>query len=223
MNQQLPLYILVCVVGFGVAFGLTYVYYGKHAFDSNKNSKKEDIEKKQNTFKQEPSHVSDEVIDAPVSGKIEALNLVSDKAFASGMMGKGIAIEPSSNNIVSPVNGTITVAYPTGHAYGIKSDDGAEILIHLGIDTVNLKGKGFNTVVKQGQKINKGELLGTYDYQEIGKEGYDNIVIVLITNSKDYAEVDPIASGNVQAQQKLIALTEPTMSEQAKGTVNELN
>lgn len=223
LNQQLPLYILVCVVGFGVAFGLTYVYYGKHAFDSNKNSKKEDIEKKQNTFKQEPSHVSDEVIDAPVSGKIEALNLVSDKAFASGMMGKGIAIEPSSNNIVSPVNGTITVAYPTGHAYGIKSDDGAEILIHLGIDTVNLKGKGFNTVVKQGQKINKGELLGTYDYQEIGKEGYDNIVIVLITNSKDYAEVDPIASGNVQAQQKLIALTEPTMSEQAKGTVNELN
>ncbi|EFB63304.1 hypothetical protein HMPREF9209_0001, partial [Lactobacillus gasseri 224-1] len=83
LNQQLPLYILVCVVGFGVAFGLTYVYYGKHAFDSNKNSKKEDIEKKQNTFKQEPSHVSDEVIDAPVSGKIEALNLVSDKAFAS--------------------------------------------------------------------------------------------------------------------------------------------
>ncbi|MCI7590579.1 MAG: sucrose-specific PTS transporter subunit IIBC [Lactobacillus johnsonii] len=224
LNQQLPLYILVCVVGFGVAFGLTYVYYGKHAFDSNnKNNQKEDIEKKQNTFTQEPSHVSDEVIDAPVSGKIEALNLVSDKAFASGMMGKGIAIEPSSNNIVSPVNGTITVVYPTGHAYGIKSDDGAEILIHLGIDTVNLKGKGFSTVVKQGQKVNKGELLGTYDYKEIGEKGYDNIVIVLITNSKDYAEVDPIASGDVKAQQKLIALTEPTMTEQVKGTLNEMN
>lgn len=66
-------------------------------------------------------------------------------------------------------------------------------------------------------------MLGTYDYKEIGKEGYDNIVIVLITNSRDYAEVDPIASGNVKAQQKLIALTEPTMTEQVKGTVNELN
>ncbi|WP_103662586.1 sucrose-specific PTS transporter subunit IIBC [Lactobacillus sp. HT06-2] len=213
LNKQLPLYILICLVGFGVAFGLTYMYYGKHKFENDTQDEKgnSNKEESQNQFVQASAQVSDEVISAPVDGKAESIKKVSDKVFSSEMMGKGIAIIPSSSTIVSPVNGVVTVAYPTGHAYGLKSDNGAEILIHLGINTVNLDGKGFTTQVKQGQKVKKGDTLGTYDYHQVAKEGYENTVMVIITNTKDYAEVDPIATGEVKENDNLIALTEPTV------------
>lgn len=212
LNKQLPLYILVCLVGFGVAFALTWLYYGKHKFENDTEEKaSNDTEEPQNQFVQESSQVSDEVISAPISGKAESIKNVSDKVFSSEMMGKGIAIIPNSMNVVAPVDGIVTVAYPTGHAYGLKSDNGAEILIHLGINTVNLNGKGFSTKVKQGQRVKKGDILGTYDYQEVAKKGYDNTVMVIITNTKDYAEVDPIINDNVKENDNLIALTEPTV------------
>lgn len=222
LNKQLPLYILICLVGFGVAFGLTYFYYGKHKFENDTQDQKENShdEEKQNQFVQNTSEVSDEVISAPVTGNVESIKKVSDKVFSSEMMGKGIAIIPASSNIVSPVDGVVTVAYPTGHAYGLKSEKGAEILIHLGINTVNLDGKGFSTKVKQGQKVKKGEILGTYDYREIAKKGYDNTVMVIITNTKDYAEVDSIANGEVKEDDKLIALTEPTVKLQVSQASN---
>lgn len=222
LNKQLPLYILTCLVGFGVAFGLTYFYYGKHKFENDTQDQKADStdEESQNQFVQASSEVSDEVISAPVAGRAESIKKVSDKVFSSEMMGKGIAIIPESTHIVSPVDGVVTVAYPTGHAYGLKSDNGAEILIHLGINTVNLDGKGFDTKVKQGQKVKKGDILGNYDYQEVAKEGYNNTVMVIITNTKDYAEVDPIATGEVKESDKLIALTEPTVKPQVPATSN---
>lgn len=222
LNKQLPLYILICLVGFGVAFGLTYFYYGKHAFENDTQDKKANSndEESQNQFVQASSEVSDEIIFAPITGKAESIKKVSDKVFSSEMMGKGIAIIPGSSNIVSPVDGVVTVAYPTGHAYGLKSDNGAEILIHLGINTVNLDGKGFTTKAKQGQEVKKGDVLGTYDYQAVAKEGYDNTVMVIITNTKDYAEVDPIASGEIKENDKLIALTEPTVKPQVSPASN---
>jgi PTS system sucrose-specific IIC component len=154
--------------------------------------------------------VSDEVIMAPVTGKVEDISKVNDQVFATGIMGKGIAIIPDSDKVVSPATGVVTVAYPTKHAYGIKSDDGAEILIHLGIDTVNLKGEHFTSTVQQGDQVTAGAELGTFDRAALKQAGYDDTVMVVITNTDNYADVQPISQDTVQADQQLIALTAPS-------------
>ena len=136
------------------------------------------------------------------------------------MMGKGAAIIPDSDKVVAPADGEITVSYPTGHAYGIKTKNGADILIHLGIDTVNLKGKGFTSNVKQGDHVKKGDVLGTYDYKQVAKEGYDTTVMVVVTNTNDYAEVKRITNSEVKDNDNLIALTEPSATNTNVATAN---
>ncbi|MFT9003548.1 MAG: glucose PTS transporter subunit IIA, partial [Liquorilactobacillus hordei] len=123
---------------------------------------------------------------APVKGTIIPLTSVKDEVFASEAMGKGIAIVPTNDRVTSPVSGTISAVYPTGHAIGIISDQGAEILIHIGIDTVKLNGKYFETKVKQGQHVNQGEELITFDAEQIKANGYDNTVMMIVTNTKQY-------------------------------------
>ena len=122
-------------------------------------------------------------------------------------MGNGSAIIPTDTNIYAPVSGTITVAYETKHAYGIKSDDGAEVLIHLGIDTVNLKGQYFDSQVLQGQHVNEGELLGHFDIEKIKMAGYETTVIVAITNTGNFSMVEPIDTKIVQHGDQLVAVT----------------
>ena len=197
----IPQFMLGMIIDLIVGFTITYIYAKRY----NAKHPEEDEETSSETV-----NVNDEVITAPISGKVESLKDTNDKVFSSEMMGKGAAIIPESNHVVAPADGTITVSYPTGHAYGIKTDDGADILIHLGIDTVNLKGKGFESSVKQGDKVKKGDLLGTYDYELVKKEGYDPTVMVVITNTKDYAEVKRITNAEVKQNDKLIALTEPS-------------
>lgn len=106
-----------------------------------------------------------------------------------------------------PVDGEITVAYATKHAYGLTSDDGAEVLIHVGLDTVNLKGEHFESFVEQGQKVKRGDKLGTIDLDAVKKAGYDTTVMVVITNTTNYAAVKPVTDGSVQHGDSLIALT----------------
>lgn len=200
----IPQFLLGMVVDLIVGFTITYVYAKRYnAKHPEENS--DVVEETDNEI-----NVSDEVITAPISGKVESLKDTKDKVFSSEMMGKGAAIIPESNQVVAPADGTITVSYPTGHAYGIKTNDGADILIHLGIDTVNLKGKGFESSIKQGDKVKKGDLLGTYDYELVKKEGYDPTVMVVVTNTNDYAEVKRITNAEVKQNDKLIALTEPS-------------
>lgn len=128
---------------------------------------------------------------APISGRCIPLEEVNDEMFASKMLGDGFAIEPSSGTVKSPVDGTVTVAYPTGHAFGIRTEDGMEILIHIGIDTVELKGDGFKTCVEQGQKITQGGLLAEVDLQKIQRSGKDPITMVLFTSGEkmEYVEM----------------------------------
>ena len=155
------------------------------------------------------STVSDNKVYAPVSGETLALNKVSDPVFASGMMGDGLAIKPenaSVNKIYAPQSGTLSVVADTGHAYGLTSDDGMEILVHLGIDTVNLHGAPFTVAVKAGQHVNKGDLLGTMDRAAIEKAGLDPTTMVLITNSKAYARIEPVADTTVKAGADLLAV-----------------
>lgn len=127
-----------------------------------------------------------ETLAAPVKGTLVALSNVPDEVFASGTMGQGIAIEPEEDVVKSPVAGTVSLVYPTGHAIGITSDKGAEILLHLGIDTVNLKGEHFKALIEQGQKVTVGTPLVEFDYQAIQAAGYAPTVMMIVTNSDQY-------------------------------------
>ena len=116
---------------------------------------------------------------------------VNDKAFSTGALGKGIAIQPEENIIHSPVEGEVVSLFPTNHAIGIKTSYGIEVLIHIGIDTVELEGKYFEGMVKQGDHVKVGEPLIKADFEAITKEGYDTTVIMVITNTADYLDVLP--------------------------------
>lgn len=130
-------------------------------------------------------------IGVPVKGRAVALAQVNDKAFSTGALGKGIAIQPEENMIYSPVEGEVVSLFPTNHAIGIKTSYGIEVLIHIGIDTVELEGKYFEGLVKQGDRITLGEPLIKADFEQIAKEGYDTTVIMVITNTADYLDVLP--------------------------------
>ena len=132
-----------------------------------------------------------------VKGEVISLNEVKDQAFSTGALGKGIAIKPTGTHLYSPVDGEITVVFPTNHAIGIQSQDGIEILIHIGIDTVELEGKYFNLNIKQGDKIQRGQLLGTVDFDKIQEAGYDTSTIVVVTNTDSYLDVIPSNSEQV--------------------------
>ncbi|NLT30524.1 MAG: PTS glucose transporter subunit IIA, partial [Propionibacterium sp.] len=132
---------------------------------------------------------------APVPGKAVALADINDKVFASGAMGAGMGIVPSSGELVAPISGEVRAAMP--HAYGIKSDNGVEVLVHIGIDTVQLDGKGFTSHVTQGQRVHAGEKLATVDLAEITASGYDPTTIVIVTNSAQLSEVLPVTDGDL--------------------------
>ncbi|WP_195989199.1 beta-glucoside-specific PTS transporter subunit IIABC [Clostridium sp. D53t1_180928_C8] len=130
-------------------------------------------------------------IASPLNGEIVPLKEIKDETFASEMMGKGIAINPAEGKVVSPINGTVQMIFKTKHAIGLKSDDGAEVLIHIGMDTVQLDGKYFTAHVKDGDKVNVGDTLVEFDMDAIKNEGYELITPVIITNTIDYLEIVP--------------------------------
>jgi len=126
---------------------------------------------------------------APVSGTFVALTAVPDKVFASGMMGKGIAVNPTSDMVVAPCVGKITLLPDSKHAFGMKTANGAEILVHIGLDTVNLKGEGFEAMTQAGTKVEAGTPIIKFDRELIEQKGYPLITMLLVTNSSDF-EVD---------------------------------
>ncbi len=154
--------------------------------------------------------IQDNTVYAPIKGTTVALDQVSDPVFASGMMGQGIAIKPDEStgkvNIYAPQTGKLTVVADTGHAYGLTTDSGIEILVHIGIDTVSLKGKGFTTNVELNQSVNKGDLLGSFDPKLIHQNKLDDTVMVIITNSKDYLRVESQPDEQVTNSSNIIAL-----------------
>lgn len=131
------------------------------------------------------------VVAAPISGTVKALAEVEDEAFSSGAMGRGLAIIPSEGKVYAPIDGEISTFFPTGHAIGMTSDNGMEVLIHVGMDTVKLEGKGFTPRAAQGAHVKKGDLLLDFDMELIQKEGYSIVTPVIITNTDDYTDVVP--------------------------------
>lgn len=145
-------------------------------------------------------------IASPLNGEIVPLTEVKDETFASEMMGKGIAINPTEGKVVSPINGTVQMIFKTKHAIGLKSEDGAEILIHIGMDTVQLDGKHFTAHVKDGDKVKVGDTLVEFDMDAIKKEGYELITPVIITNTIDYLEIVPKEIKSVNAGEDIITI-----------------
>jgi PTS system beta-glucosides-specific IIC component len=171
------------LIGTGVAIAIAFVLTMVLGF--------EDIEEEKPAEELIPAAPGANELAAPVSGAIVPLAEVKDKVFASGALGNGIGIVPSNGKVYAPFAGTVVTAFPTGHAFGIKSPDGVEVLIHIGIDTVQLDGKGFVPAVGQGQTVEAGDLLCTVDLDAISAAGYDPTTIVVVTNSAQFAAVLP--------------------------------
>lgn len=128
-------------------------------------------------------------VNSPLEGEVVPLQNVSDPTFVEGMMGKGIAIEPTKGNVVAPFDGTIVTFFSTKHAIGLRSENGLELLIHVGLNTVNLEGKYFEGHIEQGQEVKKGDLLITFDIEKIKDAGYPTITPIIVTNTFDYQDV----------------------------------
>ncbi|WP_273722224.1 beta-glucoside-specific PTS transporter subunit IIABC [Leuconostoc mesenteroides] len=187
------------VIGLVVAFILSAVATYLFGVPSQPKDSKTDAKN--------PEEIQDDLVIAPVSGTIIPLESVKDEVFASGAMGKGIAIVPDDDQIVSPIVGTVAAVYPSEHAIGLISNGGVEVLIHVGIDTVQLNGKYFNQLVEQGQKVSVGTPLITFDRQAIQEAGYDPTVMVIITNTADYEITetqDTVANQNWLLQLKAL-------------------
>lgn len=138
---------------------------------------------------EKPTNTSITKITSPLAGNIIPLSKIEDEAFASGLLGKGVAIEPAEGKIISPVNGVLTTLFPTSHAIGITTDQGVEILIHIGMDTVQLNGQYFTPKAKQGDRIKEGQLLVEFDIDAIKAKGYSLATPVIITNTSSFADV----------------------------------
>lgn len=143
---------------------------------------------------------------APVSGKIVSIQSVSDPTFSEEILGKGVAIMPSEGQFCSPADGTVTTIFPTGHAVVITTDEGAEILIHIGLDTVKLHGEHFKMIASEGQKVKTGDLLIESDLEKIKAEGYDIITPVVICNSDEFSGILPEAEKEVARGDRIAVL-----------------
>lgn len=143
---------------------------------------------------------------APVAGRVVPLSEVPDPVFGGGVMGPGAAIEPTGDTVYAPGPGVVAAAQPTGHAFGLVLDGGLEILIHIGIDTVNLKGEGFDVKVKNGDRVELGTPLVTFDRSIIEKAGYPLVTPVVVLNADDWGEVTPLQSGDVTPGSPLITV-----------------
>lgn len=192
-NQSMYSLIWVCIgtlVAMAVSFILTFITYKDDAPSQT-------TEKKGKTANN---------VASPMKGNVKALAESEDEAFASGALGEGLAIEPTEGKLYAPFDGEIVTFFPTGHAIGLKSTDGVELLIHVGMDTVKLNGEGFTPKAKQGDHVKKGDLLLEFDIAKIKAAGYSIVSPVIVTNTDDYTDVIPTDAASVNAGDEAIII-----------------
>ena len=195
-NGQLLQYLLMVAVSFVLGFALTYMFGYEDEEEVATEVATERLVQEETTGNI-PLAPQNETIQTPIVGDVVALENVNDPVFSSGAMGQGIAVKPSQGVVYAPADAEVSIAFPTGHAFGLKTAKGAEILIHVGIDTVSMNGEGFEAKVAQGDKVKAGDVLGTFDSNKIAAAGLDDTTMVIVTNTADYASVTPVASGSV--------------------------
>jgi len=199
---------VLAIIGFPIAFAAGAIAAFIMGFE-DVVSEKENAPTVVNEKSAEPKAelvIAAEQIYSPLKGEVKPLSEVNDAMFSSGIMGKGYAIQPEEGKVVSPVTGKITTIFKTKHAIGITSDNGAEILIHVGIDTVKLNGKHFTAHVKDGEFVEVGDTLVTFDMDAIKAEGFDLITPVIITNPDRYQSIEPVKEGKVNSKEAFMAL-----------------
>ena len=198
VNGQLPQYFLMVAVSFALGFALTYMFgFEDEEPETVTESVTTDRFVEEAVTGTVPETLQDETIISPIVGQAVALENVNDPVFSSGAMGQGIAVKPSEGVVYAPADAEVTIAFATGHAFGLKTANGAEVLIHVGIDTVSMNGEGFDQKVAQGDKVKAGDVLGTFDSAKIAAAGLDDTTMVIVTNTADYASVTPVATGAV--------------------------
>lgn len=191
-------YLLGCGIAFFGAFLLTiFLGFNDLPLDDSRQESSLKTETETGTVKEKQR------IQAPVQGQLVSLDQINDEVFASQQMGKTLAIYPTEEQIVSPGNGQVTALYPTHHAIGLKLDNGAEILLHIGINTVELKGRGFETFVKVGERVRLGQKLLSFDKQIIQAAGYDPTVLVIVTNTAEMAIIETTKQTEITPQTNL--------------------
>lgn len=195
-NGQLLQYLLMVAVSFVLGFALTYMFGYEDEEEVASEVATERLVQEETTGNI-PVAPQNETIQTPIVGDVVALENVDDPVFSSGAMGQGIAVKPSQGVVYAPADAEVSIAFATGHAYGLKTANGAEILIHVGIDTVTMNGEGFEQKVAQGDKVKAGDVLGTFDSNKIAAAGLDDTTMIIVTNTADYASVTPVASGSV--------------------------
>lgn len=191
--------LIYAIIGCAIAFIVSFII----SFILGIDEPKEDVKLNE----QKEIKLDDEEIFAPLKGQVISLDKVNDSVFSSGSLGKGMAIIPSEGKIYAPADGTISAFFETGHAIGVTSKHGAEILIHVGIDTVNLKGKYFYPKVKQNEQVKKGELLLEFDLNKMKEEGYDCTTMIIVTNSQQYTSVQSVKIDEADKNKELMILT----------------
>ena len=195
-NGQLAQYLLMVAVSFALGFALTYMFGYEDEKEVATEVETERLVQEETTGNI-PATLQNETLVTPIVGDVVALADVNDPVFSSGAMGQGIAVKPSQGVVYAPADAEVSIAFPTGHAFGLKTTDGAEVLIHVGIDTVPMNGEGFEAKVAQGDKVKAGDVLGTFDSNKIAAAGLDDTTMVIVTNTADYASVAPVATGSV--------------------------
>ncbi|HFU3983813.1 TPA: sucrose-specific PTS transporter subunit IIBC [Streptococcus suis] len=197
VNGQLPQYLLMVAISFAAGFALTYLFGYE---DEEKDSKKPSTSAQETAKTLEEAEtglVAEETLVSPLSGDVVALENVNDPVFSSGAMGKGLAVKPTEGVVYAPADAEVTIAFETGHAYGLKTASGAEILIHIGIDTVSMNGNGFEKLVVAGDKVKAGTPLAKFDAAKIAEAGLDDTTMIIVTNTADFTEVTPLAEGTI--------------------------
>lgn len=184
-----------------VAFVLTMVLY----------KDKEEVKEVENKVKEETKEVKStklekEVVVSPIKGEVLNLSDIEDAAFSSGVLGQGVAIIPSDGKVVAPVDGVVTTLFPSLHAIGILSDEGVEVLIHIGLNTVQLEGRGFEACIKQGDRITKGQTILKFDIDVIKEAGYSVVTPIVVTNSSQFLDVVQTESKNIELEDNLITV-----------------
>ncbi|NQQ32229.1 PTS transporter subunit EIIC [Streptococcus suis] len=196
-NGQILPYILMVAVSFALGFALTYLF----GFEDEEPvaGKSSAVAKETAALANEATTalLAEETLVSPLSGDVVALENVNDPVFSSGAMGKGLAVKPSEGVVYAPADAEVTIAFETGHAYGLKTASGAEILIHIGIDTVSMNGNGFEKLVVAGDKVKAGTPIAKFDAAKIAEAGLDDTTMVIVTNTADFAEVSPLAEGTI--------------------------
>lgn len=204
-------------VSFAIAFALTWVFWKEDEEESGKKEKNTaDVSPKEAAGIAAEEHETessadgmegnDNVLYAPVKGNVIPRDAIPDATFAAGILGDGVGIEPEEGLVVSPVDGEISTVVDSRHAVGISGPKGMEILIHVGVDTVNMKGDGFTCFVKEGDKVKAGQKLIAFDIDKIQKAGYSSTTAVLLTNSDDYSNFMVKKTGRTERMEELFSV-----------------